>query len=92
MKSNFKDHIAKLPGSLYTSAGIPRRRVFMGYLNAKQWYYAGKPIISDVEFDKLEDCIKELHPDCPILKVVGAPTRKDGEELNQWINEKENVK
>lgn len=44
------------------------------YLQAKQAYYFGaSPIMSDEEFDALEDSIRQANPDEPALKSVGAP-------------------
>lgn len=36
-------------------------------------YYAGTPEISDEEFDALEDRLRELDPEHPVLAEVGAP-------------------
>ena len=38
----------------------------------KKLYYAGTPEISDFEYDKLEDRLRELNPDSRVLQVVGA--------------------
>lgn len=38
----------------------------------KNLYYAGRPIIADVDYDKLEDELKALAPDHPVLGIVGA--------------------
>lgn len=37
-------------------------------------YYAGSPEISDAEFDALEDRLRELAPEHPVLAEVGAST------------------
>ena len=48
---------------------------------AKHAYYnTGHPILSDAEYDRLEDKLRKLDPDHPILKTVGAPPGKDGWE------------
>lgn len=36
-------------------------------------YYAGAPEVPDAEFDALEDRLRELAPDHPVLAEVGAP-------------------
>lgn len=41
------------------------------YVCYKQWYYLGKPIVSDKEFDQYEDMFKKYYPDHPALKIVG---------------------
>lgn len=47
-------------------------------LKAKQaYYYGGEPIMSDREYDALEDELKKLAPDDPVLALVGAPVPPD---------------
>jgi DNA ligase (NAD+) len=41
-------------------------------LRHKNLYYAGKPEIADVEFDRLEVELRQLSPDHPVLSIVGA--------------------
>jgi DNA ligase (NAD+) len=41
------------------------------------YYYSGEPIMSDAEFDALEDQLRQLVPDDPILALVGAPIPTD---------------
>ena len=38
----------------------------------KNLYYAGRPVMADVDYDKLEDELKALAPDHPVLGIVGA--------------------
>jgi DNA ligase (NAD+) len=38
----------------------------------KRLYYAGRPEISDIDYDKLEDELKLLAPNHPVLGIVGA--------------------
>lgn len=45
---------------------------------AKQaYYYGGKAVMSDEEYDALEDQLAQLSPDDPLLKTVGAPLPPD---------------
>lgn len=46
-------------------------------LKHKKAYYAGEPVISDIEYDKLEDELKKLKPDHPVLKEVGSETNSN---------------
>jgi len=40
-------------------------------LKAKKAYYRGKPIMSDFDYDKLENNLKVINPDAPVLQMVG---------------------
>jgi DNA ligase (NAD+) len=43
-------------------------------IKAKQaYYYGGRPILSDEQYDALEDKLRELNPSDPLLATVGAP-------------------
>jgi DNA ligase (NAD+) len=43
-------------------------------LKAKHaYYYSSEPIMSDAEYDALEDQLRELSPDDPVLALVGSP-------------------
>ena len=46
-------------------------------LKAKQAYYFGTPIMSDAQYDALEDKIRAEDPANPVLALVGAPVPKD---------------
>ena len=47
-------------------------------LKAKHaYYYSGDPIMSDAEYDALEDQLRQLSPDDPVLAIVGAPVPAD---------------
>ena len=46
-------------------------------LKAKQAYYFGTPIMSDVQYDTLEDKVRAQDPTDPVLALVGAPLPKD---------------
>jgi DNA ligase (NAD+) len=49
-------------------------------LKAKHaYYYSGEPIMSDAEYDALEDQLRLLAPDDPVLALVGAPV--SGEDM-----------
>ncbi len=39
----------------------------------KRRYYDGEPLISDVEYDALEDQLRKLDPENPVLFIVGTP-------------------
>jgi len=48
-------------------------------LKAKHaYYYSGEPIMSDAEYDALEDQLRLLDPDDPVLALVGAPVSGAG--------------
>ena len=44
--------------------------------NARKAYYNGTPIMSDAKFDSLEDKLRELNPEHPLLFKVGASPEK----------------
>jgi DNA ligase (NAD+) len=47
-------------------------------LKAKQaYYYRGDSLFTDREYDTLEDELRQLSPDDPVLKLVGAPIPPD---------------
>lgn len=47
-------------------------------LKAKQaYYYRGDSLFTDREYDALEDELRQLSPDDPVLKIVGAPVPPD---------------
>lgn len=47
-------------------------------LKAKQaYYYGSEPLFSDREYDALEDELRRLVPDDPVLALVGAPVPPD---------------
>lgn len=47
-------------------------------LKAKQaYYYRGDSLFTDREYDTLEDELRNLSPDDPVLKLVGAPVPPD---------------
>ena len=41
----------------------------------KDAYYNGQPLVSDAAYDALEDELRDLDPEHPILKTIGAPLR-----------------
>lgn len=51
--------------------------IFERLVKASDAYYNGTPIMEDSEFDALVDIVTQSHPDHPILKTIGAPTRDD---------------
>ena len=46
------------------------------YLKAKAAYYEGKDIMTDAEFDELENKIKQIAPNHKVLSVVGYSTKR----------------
>ena len=47
-------------------------------LKAKHaYYYSGEPVMSDAEYDALEDELRQLAPDDPVLALVGSPVPLD---------------
>ncbi|MCE7743468.1 MAG: hypothetical protein GOP50_13535, partial [Candidatus Heimdallarchaeota archaeon] len=40
----------------------------------KRKYYDGEPEISDAEYDSLEDRLRDIDPENPVLFIVGAPS------------------
>jgi len=46
------------------------------YLKAKAAYYEGKDIMTDAEFDELEEKIKKVDPNHAVLSVVGYSTKR----------------
>lgn len=42
-------------------------------LEAKQAYYEGNPILTDSEFDALEDTLRKEDPENPYFEIVGSP-------------------
>jgi DNA ligase (NAD+) len=45
----------------------------------KDAYYNGEPLVSDAAYDALEDELRVLHPDHPVLRSIGAPLSPRGE-------------
>jgi len=45
-------------------------------VEAKKAYYLGSPIMSDKNFDALEDELRNLDPNNPILQIVGSESSK----------------
>lgn len=44
----------------------------------KWQYYTGQPTISDADYDAIEDALKELDPENPILSFVGYDPNDNG--------------
>lgn len=51
---------------------------------AKDFYYKGRPIMTDPEFDDLENKLREVDPDNDYFKIVGAPVVR-GEKVKHTI-------
>lgn len=56
----------------------------------KDAYYNGQPLVSDAAYDQLEDELRELDPQHPLLSSVGAPVpakakgRAAGAAVSEW--------
>jgi DNA ligase (NAD+) len=50
-------------------------------LTHKKLYYAGKPAISDAAYDEIEDKLKRLAPNHPVLSFVGTEVNADSEKV-----------
>ena len=47
----------------------------------KRLYYAGNPAISDYDFDKLENELRTLAPNHPVLSFVGTDDGQNGKKV-----------
>jgi DNA ligase (NAD+) len=58
---------------------MPRANILRDLiLRAKHaYYYSNEPVMSDAEYDALEDELRLLAPDDPILELVGSPVPLD---------------
>lgn len=50
-------------------------------IKAKEAYYNNKPIMTDEEFDLLEEELREIDPDNDYFKLVGAPVDTRGKKV-----------
>jgi DNA ligase (NAD+) len=50
-------------------------------LTHKKLYYAGKPSISDAAYDDIEDQLKKLAPQHPVLSFVGTEVSSESEKV-----------
>ena len=48
----------------------------------KRLYYAGKPLISDLEYDKLEGELRSIAPNHPVLSFVGTDEGQNGRKVS----------
>jgi NAD-dependent DNA ligase len=53
----------------------------------EEYYNKSKPSISDAEYDKLKDSLRNADPDNPYLATVGAPLA----ESTAWNKRKHNI-
>ena len=44
----------------------------------KRLYYAGKPVLSDIDYDKLEHELRLIAPNHPVLSFVGTDEGQNG--------------
>lgn len=61
--------------SVPTNNERPMSTLEKRYLKAMDSYHNGTPIMTDAQFDKLQDDIRAKFPDSPILKQIGAPVK-----------------
>ncbi len=54
-------------------------------LHHKRAYYSGNPEISDQQYDALEDRLRKLDADHPVLKIVGAEPSGTGKKAQHKI-------
>jgi DNA ligase (NAD+) len=47
------------------------KKVSKDIIKYKRAYYAGNPLISDLEYDELEEKLRAIDPDNPVLNIVG---------------------
>ena len=60
---------------------------FARLVEASDAYYNGSPIMSDVEFDALQETVERMYPNHPVLKTIGAPS-PDG---SGWTKQKHQI-
>lgn len=65
---NFEENKG-LPMTNYDAEEV--KKIASEILKHKQLYYSGNAKISDVEFDKLEDRLRSIAPNHPVLSMVG---------------------
>ncbi len=61
------------------------KKLLEKYLLAKEKYYNDQPIMSDEEFDALEDKIRAYDPDWVELKKTGVKTKKTEVVLEHFM-------
>ena len=47
----------------------------------KRLYYAGKPVLSDIDYDKLEHELRLIAPNHPVLSFVGTDEGQNGKKV-----------
>lgn len=75
----FFEYLLKLTGfSKIAEMSVNRIKVLESAIRiARDKYYAGTPVMTDMEFDTIEEELKKLSPDSPVLQEVGGePTGK----------------
>ncbi|MBX9837763.1 MAG: hypothetical protein K2X69_05520 [Silvanigrellaceae bacterium] len=51
----------------------------------KKLYYTGRSLISDMEYDSLEDQLKKLSPNHPVLSLVGYQFEDSGKKISHQL-------
>lgn len=51
----------------------------------KKLYYTGRSMISDMEYDSLEDQLKKLSPNHPVLSLVGYQFEDSGKKISHHL-------
>jgi NAD-dependent DNA ligase len=69
---------------------LPSQKNLAIYFQAKQAYYSGEPIMSDIDFDQLEVFLAKTNPE--IMKHVGASDRTGKEKLPLMMGSLDQIK
>lgn len=70
----------KDPAALQRAAPERVQRLEAEIRRLRRLYYEGKPEVTDLEFDALEDALRRLAPESPVLAEVGSPPAGEDRE------------